>query len=95
MKTAIENGQSVVIETRDYMGKLEAPVYGTLRGITSNGTCIVELADGSTEYADHPTVESTETYTKIVAERESRKPVAVAAQGLASDDGEAYDWYER
>ena len=83
-----------MIETRDYMGKLETPVYGTLSGITSDGTCIVELADGSTVYADHPEVETTEVYAKIITERENRELVAVTAHGLASDDGKSYDWYE-
>lgn len=91
----IENGQSVVIEDRNYMGKLEAPIYGTLQIINSDGTCVIKLADGSTKYADPVKVESVEVYEKIVAERASRKPVVVAARGLASDAGEAYDWYER
>jgi hypothetical protein len=95
MRTKIENGQSVVIEDRDYMGKLTTPVYGTLQNITSDGTCIIELADGSTVYADYPQVESVEIYERIVAERANRKPVVVAARGLASDDGQAYDEYER
>ncbi len=95
MTTKIENGQNVVIENRDYMGKLQAPVYGTLQSINSNGTCIIELADGTTVYADHPKVESVAVYEKIVAERANRKPVVVVANGLASDDGQAYDEYER
>ncbi len=95
MTTKIENGQNVVIETRDYMGQLEAPIYGTLQGLTNSGCCIVELADGSKKYADHVKVESVETYEKIVAERQARKLVAATPQGFASDDGEAYDWYER
>ncbi len=95
MKTKIENGQSVVIEDRDYMGKLTAPVYGTLQSINSDGTCVIELADGSTKYADHVKVEAVEIYEKIVAERLNRKSSVVAARGLASDDGEAYDEYER
>ena len=95
MRTKIENGQSVVIETRNYMQQLQAPVYGTLSGMTNDGCCIVELADGSKTYVDHLNVETTETYETIVAERANREPVVVVAKGLASDEGEAYDWYER
>jgi hypothetical protein len=96
MRTKIENGQSVVIESRDYVGELEAPVYGIFRGLTSDGCCIVELSDGSKKYAGRTNVESTETYEKIVAERNSRKPPPVITErGLASDEGESYDWYER
>ena len=95
MTTKIENGQSIVIEKRDYMGKLQAPVYGTLYNINDDGTCIVDMADGSRTYADPTHVESVAVYERIVAERTNRAPVVVAARALASDDGEAYDWYER
>ena len=93
MRTAIENGQAVVIETRDYMGKPEAPIYGTFRGMAQS-SCVVELADGTKKFVAMHHVQTAEDYAKTAAARNS-KPVPVANTGLASDAGQAYDWYER